>query len=163
MNSTRMLLQVAEHRTPLIKFVGKRSPQSSLSSPSFITDALITLHASEPADPTPHAHPASPSSSLPDSFVQYRSKAQQHGPLGHRSSSSASSSSSSAAPTSSSSSAASLAYGAIGGHSGKSLGSVDPPKGQFFDRSELPARFGRMKWTGAEIEAVETGGASVVA
>lgn len=53
-------------------------------------------------------------------------------------------------------------YGAIGGHSGQSLGSVKPPPGQYFDRSELPARFQRTKWTAAEIEAVETGGASLL-
>ncbi|KAJ6155089.1 hypothetical protein N7470_005655 [Penicillium chermesinum] len=50
-------------RTPLIRFVGKRSvPQS--------------------VDHTPRVHPAAPTSSLPDSFAAYREKAQQHGPLG---------------------------------------------------------------------------------
>lgn len=148
MYPTRILRQAAEQRTPLIKFIGHRSPPKT-------------------ADPAPHVHPASPSSDLPDSFVQYRSKAQNHGPLGHRSRSSTSSSSPPSASAtsnfSSSSASSALAYGAIGGHSGQSLGSVEAPKGQYFDRSELPARFGRTKWTQAEIEAVETGGASVVA
>ncbi|MCJ1467205.1 hypothetical protein MMC07_005828 [Pseudocyphellaria aurata] len=147
MYPTRILRQAAEQRTPLIKFIGHRSPPKA-------------------ADSTPHAHPASPSSELPDSFVQYRSNAQNHGPLGHRSRSSKSSqpspsSSSSAKSTASASSA--LTYGAIGSHSGQSLGSVDAPKGHYFDRSELPARFGRTPWTEAEIEAVETGGASAAA
>ncbi|MCJ1426247.1 hypothetical protein MMC29_004150 [Sticta canariensis] len=140
MYPTRILRQAAEQRTPLIKFIGHRSPPKA-------------------ADSTPHAHPASPSSELPDSFVQYRSKAQNHGPLGHRSRSSTSSPS----PPSSSATSSAHTYGAIGGQSGQSLGSVEAPKGQYFDRSELPARFGRTKWTPAEIEAVETGGASVVA
>lgn len=105
------------------------------------------MPCSESMDHTPHAHPASPTHNLPDSFASYRSKAQQHGPLNHRSS----------IPTSP------LAYGAIGGHAGHSLGSVAPPKGQYFDRSELPARFGRTPWTQAEIEAIDTGGASMFA
>jgi small subunit ribosomal protein YMR-31 len=52
-------------------------------------------------------------------------------------------------------------YGAIGGHSGAELGSIQPKKGEFFDRSELPARFRKTPWTEAEIDAVETGGASL--
>lgn len=40
---------------------------------------------------------------------------------------------------------------------------MKPPPGEYFDRSELPARFQRTKWTAAEIEAVETGGASLLA
>ncbi|KAI9829081.1 MAG: hypothetical protein M1832_000104 [Thelocarpon impressellum] len=124
MNATRVVRQAAaaQHRTPLIHFLGKRTVPDSV-------------------DHAPHAHPASPSHNLPDSFVSYRSKAQQHGPLTHRPSSSTSG-------------------GAIGGHSGGSLGPVEPPKGQFFDRTELPRRFQQMPWTQAEIDAVETGGAS---
>ncbi len=95
-------------------------------------------------DTAPEVHPASPSDSLPDSFVAYRSKAQQHGPLMHRAS-------------------LSSAGGAIGGHPGRSLGPVEPAKGQYFDRNELPQRFWRLPWTPAEIEAVETGGASLFA
>ncbi|KAI9874272.1 MAG: hypothetical protein M1830_009938 [Pleopsidium flavum] len=130
MNATRALRQAAaaQHRTPLIKFLGKRFTPKSM-------------------DHTPHVHPASPTENLPDSFASYRSKAQQHGPLTHRSSVSSSP----------------MAYGAIGGHPGSSLGSVDPPEGQFFDRSELPARFRRTPWTQAEIDAIETGGASIFA
>ncbi|KAI9852881.1 MAG: hypothetical protein M1838_004440 [Thelocarpon superellum] len=124
MNATRVLRQAAvQHRTPLIQFLGKRSTPASV-------------------DHTPQAHPASPSETLPESFATYRSKAQQHGPLNHRSASSSS-------------------HGAIGGHPGGSLGPVDPPQGQYFDRTELPPRFQQMPWTQAEIDAVETGGASL--
>ncbi|MCJ1313268.1 hypothetical protein MMC25_006945 [Agyrium rufum] len=131
MNASRVLR--ATHRTPLIKFVGKRSPPASV-------------------DHTPAPHPASPSHSLPDSFANYRSKAQQHGPLGGQQKPPA---------LSGSAGGASHAYGAVGGHSGRSLGSVKPAQGLYFDRSELPKRFGRTPMTEAEIEAVETGGASL--
>ncbi|KAJ5625952.1 hypothetical protein N7510_002261 [Penicillium lagena] len=108
-------------RTPLIRFVGKRSvPQA--------------------VDHSPRVHPASPTGALPDSFATYRVKAQQHGPLGRAQFS-----------------------GAIGGQSGASLGPVRPQTGAFFDRTELPARFSRLPWSEAEIEAVETGGASMFA
>ncbi|KAJ5585228.1 uncharacterized protein N7459_005028 [Penicillium hispanicum] len=108
-------------RTPLIRFVGKRSvPQS--------------------VDHTPRVHPASPVSALPDSFAAYRAKAQQHGPLGRASFNSG-----------------------IGGQSGASLGPIAPQTGQFFDRAELPSRFGRLPWSEAEMEAIETGGASMFA
>ena len=95
-------------------------------------------------DHTPHPHPASPSHSLPESFATYRQKAQQHGPLnpGLRSYSS-------------------IVGGHIGGTPGTSLGSIEPAKGEYFDRSELPARFQRLSWTEAEIEAIESGGASL--
>lgn len=105
----------------------------------------------ESIDHAPHVHPAAPTSSLPDSFAasfaNYRSKAQQHGPLGGQAAPA------SAAPTG--------AYGAIGGHSGHELGSVEAKKGEFFDRSELPARFRRTPWTEEEIEAITSGGASM--
>ncbi len=74
----------------------------------------------------------------------YRQKAQQHGPLGAR-----------AQPSS--------AGGVIGGQPGAALGPVQPDKGQYFDRSELPQRFQRLSWTQMEIEAVESAGASLVA
>ncbi|KAL4930631.1 alpha-ketoglutarate dehydrogenase subunit KGD4 [Aspergillus undulatus] len=107
-------------RTPLIRFVGKRSvPQS--------------------VDHTPRAHPASPTGVLPDSFAAYRAKAQQHGPLGR----------------------ASFTQGSVGRTPGASLGPVQPKEGQFFDRAELPARFHRLPYSAAEIEAIETGGASL--
>ena len=54
-----------------------------------------------------------------------------------------------------------LAYGAIGGHSGRSLGRVEAAKGQYFDRSELPERFQRTPFTQAEIDAIDTAGASM--
>ncbi|PKY04043.1 hypothetical protein P168DRAFT_281698 [Aspergillus campestris IBT 28561] len=109
-------------RTPLIRFLGRRSVPKSL-------------------DHTPRPHPASPSGSLPDSFAAYRVKAQQHGPLGR----------------------ASFVSGAIGRNAGASLGPVQAKQGEFFDRDELPSRFHRLPFTEAEIEAVETGGASLYA
>jgi len=123
MRVTSVLRQAAVARTPLIKFIGKRSIPVSV-------------------DHSPRVHPASPSSQLPDTFATYRSKAQQHGPLNQTS-------------------RVSLAYGAIGGNSGASLGSVNPNKGEYFDRNELPERFRRMQWAEMEIEAIETGGASL--
>ena len=55
--------------------------------------------------------------------------------------------------------------GAIGGRTGAELGSVRPQQpGVAFDRSELEPRFWRSpEWSADEIEAVETGGASLVA
>ncbi|THY70835.1 hypothetical protein D6C87_06380 [Aureobasidium pullulans] len=95
-------------------------------------------------DHTPHAHPAAPTSELPDSFASYRQKAQQHGPLSRRS-------------------PASQYGGFVGPKAGKSLGPVEPAAGEFFDRSDLPARFARTSWSAAEIEAIESGGASMFA
>lgn len=92
-------------------------------------------------DHSPRVHPASPTGALPDSFATYRAKAQQHGPLGR----------------------ASFTTGGIGGRPGSSLGPIKPGSGEFFDRTELPARFGRLSWSEAEIEAVESGGASMFA
>ncbi|KAJ5195084.1 uncharacterized protein N7498_008522 [Penicillium cinerascens] len=110
-------------RTPLIRFLGKRSVPKSV-------------------DHTPRVHPASPTKALPDSFAAYRAKAQQHGPLGR---------------------ASFTTGGGIGGQPGSALGPVQPASGEFFDRTELPARFGRLSWSQAEIEAVESGGASMYA
>ena len=45
---------------------------------------------------------------------------------------------------------------------GHDLGAVNPPRGVFFDRSELPARFRRRPIDMAEIEAVDSGGAALV-
>ncbi|RHZ62644.1 alpha-ketoglutarate dehydrogenase subunit KGD4 [Aspergillus thermomutatus] len=120
MHATAALRSVA--RTPLIRFVGRRSVPKSI-------------------DHTPRPHPASPSGVLPDSFAAYRSKAQQHGPLGR----------------------ASFSQGSVGRSAGASLGPVQPKQGEFFDRAELPSRFHRLPWTEAEIEAIETGGASLYA
>jgi len=96
-------------------------------------------------DHTPHAHPASPTHQLPKSFAEYRQKAQQHGPLNQ------------------SHNYSSIVGGHVGGAPGASLGSVEPANGEFFDRSELPARFQRLSWSEAEIEAIESGGASMYA
>ncbi|KAF2742547.1 hypothetical protein M011DRAFT_522164 [Sporormia fimetaria CBS 119925] len=120
MNATRILLA---QRQPMIRFVGKRVIPSQI-------------------DHTPHAHPASPSQSLPESFASYRQKAQQHGPLNRSSSTFA---------------------GAIGAAPGAALGPVEPKDGFYFDRAELPARFQRLAFTEAEIEAIESGGASLFA
>jgi small subunit ribosomal protein YMR-31 len=130
-------------RTPLIRFVGKRSvPSTSLphrTGTLIPRNHQLTSNSPESVDHTPRVHPASPIGALPDSFAAYRAKAQQHGPLGRSSSS------------------------GIGGSSGHALGPIRPQNGQFFDRTELPARFGRLTFTEAEMEAIETGGASMYA
>ncbi|KAM3567007.1 hypothetical protein ARSEF4850_000041 [Beauveria asiatica] len=135
MFTTRALRQAAAHaeRQPMIKFIGPRSIPPSID------------HSSKP-------HPASPSGKLPDgfaadgssrhtSFSSYRDHAQQHGPLQKTIRS---------------------GEAGIGGMSGTDLGSVEAPKGVFFDISELPARFRRQPINLAEIEAVESGGAALL-
>ncbi|KJX97161.1 hypothetical protein TI39_contig541g00016 [Zymoseptoria brevis] len=135
MQSTLRLL----HREPMIRFLGKRSlPQK--------------------VDHAPPPHPASPTPSLPQSFASYRERAIQHGPLKGSQSSSATSSAA-AAPGSSVLSP----YGAIGGKSARELGPIKIGKGEFATRAELPRRFQATPWTEAEIEAVESGGASLFA
>ncbi|EEH08850.1 conserved hypothetical protein [Histoplasma capsulatum var. duboisii H88] len=126
MRASSLLQQAAAARAPLIKFIGKRTVPKSV-------------------DHSPRAHPASPSSELPESFATYRAKAQQHGPLNY------------SAQTNG------IYGGAIGGQPGASLGSVEPKKGEYFDRNELPERFRRLTWSQEEIDAVETGGASLFA
>lgn len=102
-------------------------------------------------DHSARPHPASPTHELPagfaeaqksssSSFSSYRQNAQQHGPLGR----------------------SARSDGTIGSLSGRALGSVAPTKGEYFDRSELPARFRRTPIDLAEIDAIETGGATVV-
>jgi len=135
--ATRALL---EGRQPMIKFLGKRSIPKSI-------------------DHSPHAHPAAPDHSLPESFAQYRNRATQHGPLGGGQQQQTQRQA--PAPAPSTSSAVTQPYGAIGGHSGKQLGSVQPGKGEVWDRNELPARFRRRPWSEAEIEAIDTAGASL--
>ncbi|KAH6674508.1 hypothetical protein B0J14DRAFT_42848 [Halenospora varia] len=133
MLATKALRQAAAaahaERTPMIKFLGKRTLPASI-------------------DHTPHAHPASPSHELPadftnknssPSFSSYRQKAIQHGPLGRSSNGEG-----------------------VGSISGASLGAVAPVKGQYFDRNELPARFRRSPIDLSEIDAIETGGATLV-
>ncbi|KAI4246398.1 MAG: hypothetical protein L6R42_009927 [Xanthoria sp. 1 TBL-2021] len=149
----RLLAQ--QQRTPLIKFLGKRSfPKLSPSS------------ASAPADEgaPPHPHPASPTHDLPPSFAEYRSNAQQHGPLARQRQSESTSAPSQATSRPSSPPApipSNRAYGAIGGHSGHSLGSVEPGSGMVMDRTELPRRFWPLSWTEEEIEGVELAGANL--
>ncbi|KAI9734721.1 MAG: hypothetical protein M1818_006708 [Claussenomyces sp. TS43310] len=132
--ATKVLRQAAHaERTPMIKFIGKRAIPSSV-------------------DHTPHAHPASPTHTLPEgfgsksqspssTFSSYRQQAQQHGPLGL---------------------SISRSSGGLGATSGQSLGPVAPAEGEYFDRSELPARFQRTPFTQTEIDAIETGGATLV-
>ncbi|TDZ30621.1 hypothetical protein C8035_v002078 [Colletotrichum spinosum] len=134
MFATRVLRQAAAHaeRVPSIRFLGRRTIPANI-------------------DHTPTPHPESPTGTLPanfgngsatpkhTSFSSYRDHAQQHGPL-QRSIS---------------------AESGIGGTPGHNMGSVRPPAGIFFDRSELPARFRRQPIDLAEIEAVESGGAAL--
>lgn len=100
-------------------------------------------------DHTPQPHPASPTHALPagfgaptthQSFSAYRDHAQQFGPLRK--------------------SIPAAGGGGIGSHAGAQLGPVQPPEGVFFDRNELPERFRRTHISLAEIEAIETGGAT---
>jgi small subunit ribosomal protein YMR-31 len=99
-------------------------------------------------DHSPQPHPASPTNSLPESFTAsahssfsaYRDHAQQFGPLRKT-----------------------IKATGIGGATGSYLGPVAAPKGIFFDRNDLPARFHRQPLTAAEIEAIETGGATLSA
>jgi len=88
----------------------------------------------ESIDHTPRVHPQDPHKTLPSSFAQYREKAQQHGPLtGYRASSSSAT-------------------------ENRNATALKP--GEYFDRSELPKRFWRLKVSQKEIEAVESGGAA---
>ncbi|KAI5282928.1 hypothetical protein KEM54_002461 [Ascosphaera aggregata] len=97
-------------------------------------------------DHSPKPHPMSPAHHLPDSFKTYRAKAQQHGPLAARTAFNSGGNG-----------------GGVGNSAGASLGSIEPRAGEVFDRSELPRRFHRLAWSEAEIEAIETGGASLCA
>ncbi|KAI0025281.1 hypothetical protein F4780DRAFT_722976 [Xylariomycetidae sp. FL0641] len=129
MFATRALRQAAAHaeRTPMIKFIGKRSIPASV-------------------DHSPKPHPESPTGKLPSawgnggnshtSFLSYRDSAQQHGPLRK-------------------------SIGSLGATPAAKLGSPAPPKGMYWDRSDLPQRFRRTPLTVAEIEAIETGGAAM--
>jgi len=146
----------AAERQPLIKFIGKRSIPSMSTRQSMCTATQWkgTTTNSKPFSPgsidhTPKAHPASPTHELPadfssppksTSFSSYRQTAQQHGPLGR-------------------SKTGEVSIGAI---SGQSLGDVKPVKGEYFDRNELPARFRRSRIELSEIDAIETGGATLV-
>ncbi|KAJ4288871.1 hypothetical protein N0V88_007204 [Collariella sp. IMI 366227] len=90
-------------------------------------------------------HPASPTQTLPpnfgsshSTFSAYRDHAQQFGPLRKTI----------------------KADSGIGAVAGSHLGPVAAPQGVFFDRNDLPTRFRRQPLTEAEIEAIETGGAT---
>ncbi|PKS12281.1 hypothetical protein jhhlp_001581 [Lomentospora prolificans] len=132
---TAPIRQAAVHaeRTPLIRFLGRRSIPASI-------------------DHTPQPHPASPTGKLPQgfgngytstgakhsSFSSYRDHAQQFGPLQKT-----------------------IKERGIGGIAGAELGPVQPAKGTFFDRSQLPGRFQRLPIDPAEMEAVNSGGAGL--
>lgn len=110
----------------------------------------LTIFRPAAVDHTPRAHPASPTHSLPsdfsgthNSFSEYRQRSQQYGPLRRT-----------LTRTSDS---------GIGGAPAAALGSIEPGKGMFFDRDELPARFRRSAWSIEEIEAIESGGATLAA
>jgi small subunit ribosomal protein YMR-31 len=159
MFATKALRASAAHaeRTPMIKFLGKRSTPSTFPPKIYHQNNPLLRFRSIPSylsnhfspasiDHTPHAHPASPSHELPadfksaksTSFSSYRQHAQQHGPLGRAKS------------------------GGVGETSGHALGPVSPAKGEYFDRNELPARFRRTPIDLAEIDAIETAGATLV-
>ncbi|KAK5651575.1 hypothetical protein OQA88_11848 [Cercophora sp. LCS_1] len=133
MFATRALRQAAQH--------AERTP-----SIRFIGKRTIPASV----DHSPQPHPASPTGSLPTSFTQsshtsfssYRDHAQQFGPLRKT---------------------INPATAGIGGQAGANLGPVSPPKGMFFDRNDLPARFHRVPLSMDEIEAIETGGAAAFA
>ncbi|KAK5947261.1 hypothetical protein PMZ80_001410 [Knufia obscura] len=135
------ILRASHARTPLIKFLGKRSHPKQV-------------------DHTPQPHPASPTHELPESFASYRQKVQQHGPLGGQQNNNGSE-----APRPSKSAAGvmggPMTYGAIGGTPGSRLGPIKPKEGEYFDVSELPRRFQKKVWSDEEMDAVASGGASL--
>lgn len=134
MRPTHVLRAAA--RTPMIKFLGKRSHPKQL-------------------DHTPQPHPASPTHQLPESFAIYRQKAQQHGPLGGQQNISP------AKALAATAAGGPMTYGAIGGRAARDLGSIKPKEGEYFDVSELPRRFQKRAWSEAEMDAVTSGGASM--
>ena len=54
-----------------------------------------------------------------------------------------------------------MTYGAIGGRAGRSLGSIKPKEGEYFDVSELPRRFQHRPWSEEELDAINSAGASM--
>ncbi|KAI1164746.1 hypothetical protein F5B18DRAFT_614316 [Nemania serpens] len=99
-------------------------------------------HIPSNVDHSPQPHPASPTGSLPTNFgngnthttfSSYRDSAQQHGPLRK----------------------------SIGSQAASRLGPIVVPQGFYADRNQLPERFRRTPLTLAEIEAIETGGATL--
>ncbi|ROV92186.1 hypothetical protein VMCG_09314 [Cytospora schulzeri] len=134
MFATRALRQAAAH--------AERVPSIKFIGKRSIPSAV---------DHTPKPHPASPTHSLPSnftgrsshSFSEYRQRSQQYGPLQKT--------------------WTRLSEDGIGAAPAAALGSLEPAKGMFFDRDELPARFRRSVLSAEEIEAIESGGASAFA
>ncbi|KAK4120483.1 hypothetical protein N657DRAFT_658403 [Parathielavia appendiculata] len=127
-------------------FVLRQAAAHAERTPSIRFIGKRTTPAS--VDHTPQPHPASPTHSLPASFTSgsshssfsaYRDHAQQFGPLRKTI----------------------KADAGIGGSPASRLGPVIPPQGVAFDRNDLPPRFHRQPLTAAEIEAIETGGATL--
>lgn len=147
-----LILRAAHARTPMIKFLGKRSYPSECAG--IVNTFNLADIPIENVDHSPQPHPASPTHQLPESFASYRQKAQQHGPLGGQKNSSSGRSfgASMGGPTT---------YGAIGGKAGRDLGPIQPKEGEYFDISELPKRFQRRPWTEEELDATTSGGASM--
>lgn len=123
----------------------RQAAQHAERTPSIKFLGKRTIPAS--VDHTPQPHPASPTHKLPESFTSshatfssYRDHAQQFGPLRKT---------------------ITPANAGIGGTPASQLPSIQPAKGVYFDRNELPERFHRKPFTAAEIEAIETGGASL--
>lgn len=158
-----LVLKASHARTPLIKFLGKRTTPSKLVMLSFSLQAAAANALTESVDHTPQPHPASPTHQLPESFANYRQQAQQHGPLGgqqHNGKSKASQMSVNQA-LKATAVGGPMTYGAIGGTPGRKLGPIEAKEGEFFDRSELPRRFQRRPWTDEEMDAITSGGASL--
>ena len=152
MQATRRLLQ---HRQPMIRFLGKRFVPKSSYCEDFPRVPGPTDVAPD-IDHSPHVHPAAPDDTLPRSFKEYRNRAVQHGPLNGQQQSQR-------PPKVPEVQTTQQPYGSIGGRSAQQLGSVEPRDGEFWDRNDLPARFRRGTWTLTEMEAVESGGASLFA
>ncbi|PWW78927.1 hypothetical protein C7212DRAFT_167045 [Tuber magnatum] len=52
-------------------------------------------------------------------------------------------------------------HGPLGDYKATTAASISPPKGQVFDRSQLPPRFWRLTLSKEEMEVIESGGAAM--
>ena len=50
----------------------------------------------------------------------------------------------------------------IGSQPGSALGPIEAGKGTYFARSEMPNQYQQIPWSQAEIDAIESGGATTV-